>query len=249
MDPARHLELLRREGDLLAAMPPDALGATVPALPDWTVERVVRHVGKIHRWVTAALATPPDGESPAAEGLPKGAACLPAYATALDEVIGALAATPPDRTTWTFLGPEAAVFWMRRQAQEVAVHRIDAADAVQAAGGPEPVPMEADGAADGIDEWAEVFLAVRWHQRFGELPVELQGRTIGLRTTDGDRTSRRITLRPDGATVDAGDDADVVVSGPAEHLLLALWRRRDLDGLTIDGDRTVVDHLLDVARF
>jgi hypothetical protein len=199
--------------------------------------------------VTAALATPPDGEAPEAVGLPKGPDCLPAYAAALDAVIDALAATPPDRETWTFLGPSAAVFWMRRQAQEVAVHRIDAADAVHAAGGPSPAPMEVDGAADGIDEWAQVFLAVRWHQRFGDLPDDLHGRTIGLHTTDGTPTTRRITLRPDGATIDDGGTADVDVHGPAQDLLLALWRRRPLDPLTIDGDQTLVDHLLDVARF
>ena len=98
-------------------------------------------------------------------------------------------------------------------------------------------------------ERAEVFLAVRWHQRFGDLPAELHGRTVGLHTTDGVPTSRRITLRPDGSTVDAGGPADVDLRAPAPDVLLALWRRRGLDTVTVEGDRALAEHLLDVARF
>lgn len=258
MDPSRHLELLRREGDRLAAMPADALDAPVPTLPDWTVERVIRHVGKIHRWVTGALAAGPDVTAPTPEGLPRGPACLPAYADALDGVVAALETTPPDTAAWTFVGPSAARFWMRRQAHEVAVHRIDAADAVHAAGGRNPDALAHDGAADAIDEWAEVFLGTRWSQRFGELPPELVGRTVALTTTDGgpnpgDGTHRRLTLRADGTTIDPGLDAataaDVTVAGPAQDVLLALWRRRPLDRVTVEGDRALFDHLLEVARF
>jgi uncharacterized protein (TIGR03083 family) len=260
MEPTRHLELLRREGALLAAMPGDRLDAVVPSIPDWNLERVVRHVGKVHRWVVGALAAGPDGVAPAADGLPKGPDCLPAYAEALAEMVEVLERTPPDETAWTFIGPSAASFWSRRQAHEVAVHRIDAADAVHAAGGPAPEPLDADGAADAIDEWAELFLAVRYVQRFGALPEDLHGRALRLVTTDGGPdggpTERRIELAVDGVTVVGGPAgggpetaADVTVTGSAQDLLLGLWRRRPIDGLLVDGDGAVFDRLLDVARF
>lgn len=260
MEPSRHLELLRREGALLAAMPAEHLAAPVPTIEGWDLERVVRHVGKVHRWVTGALDAGPDGEAPPADGLPKGPDCLPAYADALAALVEALERTPPEESAWTFVGPGAASFWSRRQAHEVAVHRIDAADAVHAAGGPAPASLEADGAADAVDEWADLFLAVRYSQRFGPLPEDLHGRSIRLVTSDGgpDRgpTVRTVAIGADGITVAGGDGAtepggaaDVSVTGPAHHLLLALWRRRPVDGLTVDGDGAVFERLLDVARF
>jgi len=42
---------------------------------------------------------------------------------------------------------------------------------------------------------------------------------------------------------------DVAVRGPANDLLLALWRRRPLDSVDVVGERAVAEQLLDVARF
>ena len=60
MTPDQHLVMLQTEGMRLAAMPADALGAPVPTVPGWTLEQVVRHTGKVHRWVAATLAAGPD---------------------------------------------------------------------------------------------------------------------------------------------------------------------------------------------
>jgi hypothetical protein len=143
---------------------------------------------------------------------------------------------------------------MRRQAQEVTVHRIDAQDAVHAAGGPAPEPIEADGAADGIDEWARFFLAVRWPQRNGSLPDDLVGRTIHIHGTDdptpADDAEWLISLRADGVEVEATHaKGDVALRGPTNDLLLALWRRRPLASIDVVGDAAVAERLLDVARF
>ena len=51
---------------------------------------------------------------------------------------------------WSFTGPTPAGFWIRRMAHETLVHRADA----QLAAGAEPEPViEAEIAADAIDEW------------------------------------------------------------------------------------------------
>ena len=255
MDSHRHLELLLTEGERLAAMPADALDAPVPGVPGWTLEQVVRHTGKVHQWVTGMLLAGPEGTPPTdLPGLPKGPDCLPAYREALGEVLAQLASHEPEQLVLTFDGVQPAAFWFRRQAHEVAVHRMDAADAVAAAGGPPPEPLAADGAADGVDEWARFFLARRWNQRFGPFPPELAGRTIHIHGTDD-------TPPPDGAEwlLTFGDGTvaveathakgDVALRGSAQDLLLTLWRRRPLQTLDVIGDDLLADRLLDLARF
>ena len=255
MDSHRHLELLLDEGERLAAMPVDALDAPVPSVPGWTLEDVVRHTGKVHRWVTGMLLAGPDGTAPTElASLPKGPDCLPAYREALGEVLAQLSEHEPDQPVLTFSGVQPASFWFRRQAHEVAVHRIDAADAVVAAGGPVPEPLAVDGAADAIDEWARFFLAVRWNQRNGPFPPELAGRTIHVHGTDDpapdDGAEWLLTFGDGTVAVDATHaKGDVALRGSAEDLLLALWRRRPLDALDVIGDDLLAERLLDLARF
>ena len=287
IDTAGFLGLLRREGDRLAAMPADALGAPVPTVEGWTLERVVRHVGKVHRWVVAAVEAGPDGAAghdgglAPLEPLPKGPACLDAYAEALDAVVAALAARDPAEPAWTFRGPGDVAFWARRQAHEVAVHRIDAADAVAAAGGAAPDPLDPTGAADGLDELLDVFVRPHWRSR-GEPPPERLRGTYRFRPTDVDTDAARrlviagaVTVAPDGARHRAGtgasdagqrsgagpeeastgapderpsDGRHVVATGSAEALLLALWRRRPLDALAVDGDADLLAALVHTVR-
>jgi hypothetical protein len=257
MTPERHLEILRTEGSRLAALPAAALDAPVPTVEGWTLERVVRHVGKVHQWVAAVLAEGPGADVGAVAaglpGMPKGPDCLPAYAEALQAVAAEIERHHPDDPAATFAGPGTVRFWARRQALEVAVHRI-------AAGGPEPERVDADAAADGIDEWARLFLATRFAQRGGTFPADLAGRTVHIHGTDD-------PAPPDGAewllTFGSGSDdggpgvdvqathakGDVALRGPAHDLFLTVWRRRPRSSIDAIGDTAVADRLLDVARF
>lgn len=258
MTPEQHLAHLRTEGHRLASMPVGALDAPVPTVEGWTVERVVRHVGKVHQWVLNILAGGPEvdvGEAAAAApGMPKGADCLPAYRDTVEALVSALADRDPDEIVGSFVGPMPAAFWIRRQAQEVAVHRIDAADAVAAAGGPSPEPIATDLAADGIDEWCRFWLAQRWPMRYGAFPDDLVGRTLHLHGTDEpappDGAEWHLTIAPDTVDVIAAHQkGDVALRGPAADLLLALWRRRTLATLDLVGDAAVAEQLYDIARF
>lgn len=255
MDASRHLELLRVEGERLAAMPVEALDAPVPALPDWTVERVLRHTGKVHLWVATTLAAGRSADLAVdLPGLPSGPACLPAYRDALDGVVDELARHDPDEAAVTFAGPGTAAFWYRRQAHEVAVHRIDAADAVHSAGGPAPEALAVDHASDAVDEWATLFLATRWQQRNGALPGDLTDRTVHIHGTDDpappDGAEWLLTFTTDGVEVATTHaKGDVALRGRAQDLLLALWRRRSLDTLDVIGDRALAARVLDLARF
>lgn len=257
MDAARHLEILTSEGGRLAAMPTEGLDAPVPAVQGWTLERVVRHTGRVHRWAAAFLALGPDGDLgdvPEQAGLPHGPDCLPAYRDALDALVDEIGRHDPAQPAPTFAGRADVAWWIRRQAQEVSVHRVDAADAVHGAGGDAPEPLTADGAADGIDEWARFFLATRFGQRFGALPEALHGSTVHIHGTDdpapADGAEWLLSFGPDGVDVAATHaKGDVALRGPAEALLLTLWRRRPLTSLDLVGNATVAEQLLDAARF
>jgi uncharacterized protein (TIGR03083 family) len=255
MEPERHLEILRTEGERLASLPADSLDAPVPAIAGWTVERVLTHTGKVHQWTTAALAIPEGGsladvgELP---GMPRGPEALPAYRRSLDALLAAFAERDPASPAVTFLGPANVAWWLRRQANEVAVHRMDAADAIEAAGGPEPEPIDADAAADGIDEWASVFLT-SWAARGDGFPADLVGRTLHLHGTDDaapdDGAEWLLTLDRTSVRVErAHTKGDVALRGSAQDLLLAVWRRRPLSALDVIGNASVAERLLDLVR-
>ncbi len=257
MDPARHIDLLRAEGARLAAMPADALDAPVPAIADWTLESVVRHTAQVHRWVTATLraGAAADLTTRAADQPepPTGPACLDDYRLAVEELADELAARDPQQPAPTFVGPGTVAFWARRQANEVNVHRMDAADAVHAAGGPAPDPMDLDLAADGIDEWASLFLAVRWPQRHGPYPADLTG-SIHLHGTDDPAPAENaewlLTFTGDAVEVEARHaKGDAAVRGRVEDLLLALYRRRPLATVDVIGDVALVTRVLDTFRW
>jgi len=258
MTPEEHLAHLRIEGDRLASMPPDALDAPVPTVEGWTVERVVRHVGKVHQWVLNILAGGPEVDvteaAATAPGMPKGADCLPAYRETIERLLGVLGELDPDETVGSFVGPQPARFWFRRQALEVAVHRTDAADAVTAAGGEASASIATDLAADGIDEWCRFWLAERWPMRYEAFPDALVGRTLHIHGTDEpsppDGAEWHLTFAPTTVEVVAAHQkGDVALRGRADDLLLTLWRRRPLDTIDLVGDVAVAERLYDIARF
>ena len=85
-----------------------------------------------------------------------------------------LRAADPSVDYWTFRGPNPLRWWLRRLANETAVHRVDAE---QAAGW--DAAVDAAFAADGIDEKLETYLPVIVHQHPPERPV-----TVAFRADD-----------------------------------------------------------------
>ncbi len=246
MTPDQHLVMLQTEGMRLAAMPADALGAPVPTVPGWTLEQVVRHTGKVHRWVAATLAAGPDATMAPVDGLslPRGPECLAAYREALDSLLAELSTRDFDRAAPTFAGPGTVRFWARRQAHEAAVHRVDAADAVHGAGGRAPDAVDAHGAADGVDEWVRLMVP----RALPAVPKTLQGKSVHLHGTDTPDAEWLLTFTPTGVHVVSGHaKGDVAVRGTAEELLLTMWRRRPLAALEVIGDVDVAHRMVDAV--
>jgi uncharacterized protein (TIGR03083 family) len=136
-------------------------GLPVPSCPDWTLRQLGTHLGRVHRWAAEIVSTrtaeaipmkaAPDGIPPAD---PAGQAdWLLAGAQRLTEAIRAAGTDQ----VWAFGSLAPAAFWARRQAHETMVHR---ADAELAAG--LPVVLDAELAADAVDEWLRLMAGPRY---------------------------------------------------------------------------------------
>jgi uncharacterized protein (TIGR03083 family) len=235
------------------------LSATVPTCPDWSLERLVRHMGGALRWVDTLVRTRaqemvphdrvPLGGGPETEG---DAAALGAWlAETGDLVVAALREAGPDSKVWSWTGTATSGFRARRMAHEITVHRADAALTTGA-----PYEVAPDIAADALDEWLEL---VEWVQRSGarEWAKELRGpgRSIHLHATDAGpelNAEWLIELGEDGVGWRRGHEkATVALRGPLTSVLLAFYRRLPLDGpgLEVLGERELLEFWLERTTF
>ncbi|MDT0609531.1 maleylpyruvate isomerase family mycothiol-dependent enzyme [Streptomyces lancefieldiae] len=254
-------EIARQVGQLRTVLTSGAdLSATVPTCPDWTLEDLVRHVGRALRWTELIVRTRAEEEVPLDRVPGSAGPGRQGDATALDAwlaesgavVVGTLREAGPDARAWSWAGIHNAGFWARRMTHELVVH---GADAALAAGRPfEAVAAEV--AADAVDEWLEI---VRFVQRvLPDAPVrELRapGGSIHLHATDtaADLAAEwLIELPEDGVTWRRGHEkATVALRGPLTSVLLAFYGRLPLDApeLEVLGARELLELWLEKATF
>ncbi|MET8245815.1 maleylpyruvate isomerase N-terminal domain-containing protein [Streptomyces sp. NPDC005202] len=235
------------------------LSATVPTCPDWSLEKLVRHMGGALRWVEALVRTraqeniPEDRipliDGPEAQGDP---AALDAWLAETGRmVVDTLREAGPDAKVWAWAGVLNSGFWARRMTHEITIHR---ADATLAAGLPyEVAPVVA---ADAVDEWLQI---VQWLQqtRPNKDAEELRrpGRSIHLHATDtGPELNAEwvVELTEKGVTWRRGHEkATVALRGPLTSVLLAFYRRLPLDSpeLEVLGERELLEFWLQRATF
>lgn len=235
MDPSRHLSALRTGSDALLGAAAGHLTSSVPTCPDWDVSDLVVHVGLVWAWADTIVTTSEGtelGDAPSDRSEP---ALLDWAAERAERLQATLGAADPDTGCWTFGLPRTRRFWFRRQALETVLH---AWDAQRAAGAPEPI--DADVAADGVDEFVSV-LVPRWT---GRHPGSWSGQSLHLHRTDGDG-EWTVLLGAGGAAAAerSHGKADVALRGPAEQLWLWCTNRMPLDALDLEifGDRGVAD--------
>jgi len=221
--------------------------AEVPTCPGWTLQQLLRHVGRGNRWAAQMVLdhasealdprAVPDGKPPDGQE----SAWLRAGAHRLVDAVAA----DGDAEVWTFLGPRPASWWVRRRLHEVLVHRADTALALRW-----PFQVRPDLAADAISEWLDIVVLapdidLRTALRDGD-SIHLHAGDDGL-GANGEWTVTR-----DGDTVSWNHDhgkGTVALRGAAVDLLLALTRRRPRQELAVQtfGDEAVwqawVDHV------
>ncbi len=235
----------RQIADLAAS---SDLSLAVPTCGDWTLADLTWHLGEVqHFWshIIEQRATTPKGyEEPVR---PTDDELAPFLAAMTERLVAALAAADPAEPCWSWSRDQTVGFTHRRQAHEALIHRVDAELAVG-----RPSTVDADLAADGVDELLVVFM--------NNLPswasFSPSHQPIELSTTDRDaswvvRLGRMSGTSPDtGQTYD--DDAialdpDAVaaaeISGPAAALDLWLWGRAGSDDVRISGDATLAGRL------
>lgn len=221
MEPEVHLAHLEADIERLLAAAAKALDEPVVACPGWTVADLLAHQAGVYRFVVAQLGAAPGSEIVRFDPPDPGPPLQVLRATAA-EVVAALRATDPGEHRPNWADAPTAAFWFRRMAQETLVHRLDAELAAGAVG-----PVDAELAADGIDELADTFLPYA-----GRRGITGSGETVHLHATDEQVPGGEwmYTFHGDGVDVERRHGkGDMAVRGPAAQLLLFVWNRRPVE--------------------
>jgi uncharacterized protein (TIGR03083 family) len=227
----------------------------IPTCPGWTLEELVGHVGRGHRWAAEIIRrrllapipipelVPPTDPEERSEWLTAGARML----------ADAVRAAGPQQPVWTWQKDRSAGFWLRRMLHDEIVHRFDAELALGIEG-----DLAADLAADGVSDILDT--AATLSRPDVGLPTAFAGlvgsgeslRFIATDAPAGPDGEWSVTRGPAGVTWCHGTGrADVTVRGPAVRLLLLLNRRLPVDAANVEitGDRELFTHWLSNSKF
>lgn len=228
MDSAELLTIFDTEHDtFLDACAQAGTAATVPSCPGWSVGDLLYHLYEVqYLWnrVTSERREGMEGmKMPVRPADDRLAELVRGEHTGYTAMLRAFPESTPI-STW--VGPQTLAWLIRRMAQEIAVHRVDAQLAVGGAAD----PIGAELASDGIDEFLTYFL------NSSSGPVD---GSVHIHCTDvaGEWTVRRTAEGFDVTREHAKGDA--AIRGAASDILLALWRRGPLSACDVVGDADV----------
>jgi uncharacterized protein (TIGR03083 family) len=246
MEPAALLEAADHDAHRLLALAGTNWQRPVPHCPDWDAAGLVRHTGGIFMWM-AAIVTSGDRVSrrildPAPEDT---AGLADWYVQSLERVLTVLGSAAPDSLTWTFstTGDRRVLWWYRRLAVEVAIHRWDVQHAAATRGSPGPEPVDGEVAAAGIEEFVVEFLPGLVTQD----GVENLAGTLHLHATDGP-AEWWIDLDAQASARLQHAAADISVRASRSDLLLWLTNRGPLDTVDVLGNQEVAKHWHQLRR-
>jgi uncharacterized protein (TIGR03083 family) len=241
------LESIRSDSDRIVAALEADRDAAIPWCGDWTVKDCAQHVGGLHHVVAQVIEGRPDANFGLFKTLETPDVADPSLGRWLADgttaLVDQLRRSPSDDACWSFWPPRQTVAcWPRRQAHETFVHRWDA----ETAAGVAVAPADPELAADGVDEYLDVFVAMMRQRR----SAPGAGETVHVHCTDAPgewfltfpATSEQ-TLRREHAK------GDVAFRGPAEGLLLFLWGRLPAEkaGVEAIGDESIASRWNELA--
>ena len=225
---------------LAASATAAGLDAAVPSCPGWTTETLVRHTGNVLRYVGKVVEAGGPINAQALPKAPSGPLVVQWFEEMAAGTATALSARDPGDELWTWAGePPVVAFWQRRMAHEVAMHGADAALAAA-----EQPRIEAQLAADGIDELLRVLLPVK----VAAGGVDLAG--VGSMHVHGTDTEGEWLVRPSAGGVEVTREhakGDAALRGPAAEVLLRLCNRGT--GGEVVGEPSVVATLTERFKF
>lgn len=247
-----HLDGIRLDsGRLASCIEGGDLDASVAGCPGWDLRKLGVHTGFIHRWATRAVQTgaPPQRGDVRTPRVDADSEELGAWIRlGAGVLVDVLANTPTDHDTWhPFPAEQKAHVWWRRQAMETMIHRWDAEMTVDGSS-----DLDTAVAVDGLAEYFEMLLPGTLTREQRSSP----GSTLIVRCADAptDRNSEwtmrgelgeyRMTAGPGDGGLETEAPGRATLEGRTDTLLLTLMGRSDADGLTVGGDRSVVDEWL-----
>jgi uncharacterized protein (TIGR03083 family) len=212
----------------------------VSTCPGWTLAKLIKHTGIVHRWVAHIVTTRSSvriDQRDVQAGLPAEDTTYPEWlASGAAPLTAVLREAGPDTAVWAFGSEQRSGWWARRMLHETTVHRVDAELALGVKPTFDPVV-----AADGIDEFLAIApTASRPSERLAELPA---GESLHLHATDSDG-EWLIRFVPGGLEWERGHaKATAAVRAPAELLLLFTYGRIPPgdERLTVFGDGTLLE--------
>ncbi|CAB4884782.1 unannotated protein [freshwater metagenome] len=237
----QYLAALQSDSALLAAAAREAgPDAALPPCPEWVMRDLVLHIGEVQRWCGAlvrhALMNPAEQTEEYLGALPGDDDLVSWFEDGARALTATLRSADPELRCFTFLedAPAPRLFWARRQAHEVAMHRVDAESALGRDTG-----FTADMAADGIDELLTGFAPRKRTQLRSDVPRRLliapddTAATWLVTISDQPAVTKRLAVR-------SAADADCTVGGASSDIYEALWNRQGTERLGIAGDAAVL---------
>ncbi len=207
------------------------LKTPVAHLGRWKVRDVVAHLGGVHRWATEIVVTRSMDGSGSTKSKLDGVELCDWFDEGVHELLGQLSRASADEPCPNFNpGSDKNIgFWIRRQLHEATVHAWD----IERALGDTTV-IDPAIAADGVDEFLDVFVRTRGKQT-------LTGPLVLTTTQPAQSWTLTLAAKPGRVDIEPGRSSEVEteLSTTSEKLLLALWGRHRFDdvGFEIKGDR------------
>ena len=231
----RSLEAIEKESAALAQAARGNLEVDVPSCPGWSMSDLLGHLGKVQRfWAEMAERALTDPSITGNHDPPEGVNLIEWFAESTQVLLAAIRDADLERPMWSWSPVKKVEFVPRRMAQETAVHRWDAENAVG-----DPSDLDGDLAIDGIDELLFLFLPT-------EAPLkEPPGSSVHIHTTDADGEWLAVLDEQPVVTREHAK-GDVALRGPSSDVLLYLWGRVEPSSLEIHGDPATLDHFRSV---